>query len=217
MAPTADGILIERARADFEEGLAHTRAQLKAEHGRFVAASLDAALMSAISALRVREQMRDDVRVLLDLAHRVAKGEDADKLATDNLERVLRIKTQMHFIARDTHPDFKLVLDRSRETFAKRLPDLAKMASVQEPKDYNDLVRRAFPDREPVDRIVDENYAYVIGLLDHIERHPHLLRIPQSLVPKIAKSTREMVDWQTAKVRAGIDEIYAQTPSTTGL
>lgn len=209
MSAKADELIIHCAERDFDAGLAHARAEIRRNHNRLVAASLDAAVMSAVSALRVREQMRDDVRLLLSLAHRVAAGEDPVKLANENTERVLRLKQKMNFLARESDPDFQVVVAIARENFAKRLPDLARMAVVQDPRDYDDLVRRAFPERAHVDRIIDENRAFTLAIVEHIERHPHVLRLPGMLIPKVAQTAREMIEWQVDKVRRGVDEIYA--------
>ncbi len=39
--PSADEIIIERARLDFESGLAHARERIRATHGRLAGAALD--------------------------------------------------------------------------------------------------------------------------------------------------------------------------------
>lgn len=209
MPPTADDLLVERAHQDFEEGLAHARARIRERHGRLAGATLDGLVMGAVNVLRVREQMRDDVRFLVGLAHRAAAGESVEKLADENLARVLRLKAKMHFLAREDDPVFQEMLAMARALFVRRLPDLARMATTPEARDYDDLVRRAFPDRAEVDRIVDENVAAVAAMVEHLERHPNVLRIPQGMVPRIAETARDMVQWQAERVRRGVEEIYA--------
>lgn len=212
MPASADDILVRRAQEDFEEGLTHARAQLRKDHNRFVAASLDAVLMGTLSALRVREEMQTDVRFLLGLAHRVAQGEAPEAIATQNIGQVLRLKQKMHFLARESDPAFQDVLAICRTNMAKRLPDLARMATVPDPADYADIVKRAFPERAHVDRIVDENVAFTLEILAHLEKHPHVLRLPQALIPKIATIARGMIDWQTQRVKLGVEDIYSHAP-----
>lgn len=207
--PSADDVIVQRAVEDFEEGLVHLRAELRRTHGRIVGAALDAAMTGAVNALDVRDMMRDDVRHLVGLAHQVNAGADARKLAEENLERVLRMKHKMAFIAREKDPEFRVVLDLARACFAARLVDLARMAAVDSPKDYDDLVRRAFPERAHVDRIVEENAAFVRDVVAHLETHPQLLRVPQALVPKLAQTARDFIAWKVDAVRRGVDQIYA--------
>lgn len=204
----ADDLIVERASRDFEEGLAHARHRIRETHGRIAAVTLDALVMTAVGALHLRARMRDDVRHLVGLAHRVAEGEDARKLAEEHLDHVLRLKRQMHLIANEDDPEFQHVKALALDLFAKRLPDLARMATVPEPKDYGDLVRRAFPDRAHVDALVDENGATVGRIVDHLEKHPHVLHMPRALAAKVATTAREMIAWKIAEVRRGVDEIY---------
>lgn len=205
---TADDILIDRAERDFEEGLAHARTRIRETHGRLAGATLDALVMGAVSTLHLRSRIREDVRVLLDLAHRVANGEDPRKLAEAHLDHVLRLKQKMHLIAREDDPAFAEVRAISLELFARRLPDLARMATVQGAADYDDLVRKAFPDRAHVDALVDDNAREFLRIVDHIEAHPHLLRAPQRMVHNVAEMAREFTAWKVKTVRKGVDEIY---------
>lgn len=204
-----DHILIERAHQDFEDGLVHLRAHIRESHGRFAGAALDALIMGGVSALGVRAQMRSDVRDLLAIAHKVNAGEDVRKLAEAHLDKVLRLKSKMHLIAREDDPAFKEIRARCLDLFERRLPDLAKLAAVKDPADYDDLVRKAFPDRSVVDALVSDNATAVAAIIDHLETHPHVLRMPASMAPKLAEVAREMISWKVAEVRKGVDAIYA--------
>lgn len=203
-----DDIIVERAHRDFEDGLAHLREHVRATHGRFAGAALDAVIVGAVSALHVRARMRDDVRHLLAIAHRVAGGEDARKLAEEHLDHVLRLQTKMHLIAREDDPAFGEIRAMSLELLAKRLPDFARLASATG-ETFDDLVRDAFPDRAYVDAMVDDNARAVNAIVDHLEKHPHVLRAPAALAPKLAVTAREMITWKLAEARRGVDEIYA--------
>ena len=207
---SADEIIIERAQKDFEDGLEHNRKRIRETHGRFGGAALEALLMGAVSSLGLRSRMREDARHLLALAHRVANGEDPTKLAEEHLDHVLRLKQKMHLIARDDDPEFKVIRKMALDLFARRLPDLAKLATVEAPESYDDLVRKAFPERAPVDLIVEDNARSVSAIVDHLEKHPHVLRAPSSMTPKLATMAREMIAWKVAEVRRGVDEIYAR-------
>lgn len=207
--PSVEDILVERAYQDHEEGLVHARRRLRETHGRIVGATLDALLMGAIAALGVRAQMRGDVRKLLALARRVNEDEDPRKLAESHLDEVLRLKSKMHLLAREDDPEFLHIKQLANELFVRRLPDLARMVAVKEAKDYDDVVRQAFPDRAHVDAMVDDNATSVAAMIEHLEKHPHVLKMPKGFAPKMAAMAREFIDWKVAEVRRGVDEIYA--------
>lgn len=212
--PSSDEILVEQAQLDFEEGLAHARERIRETHGRFAGATLDAIVMGAVTALGLRSRMRDDVRQLLALAHRVSAGEDARPLAETHIDQVLRLKQKMHLIAREDDPEFQHVRRLALELFIDRLPDLARMAAVKGAADYDDLVRKAFPDRAYVDAMVEDNGRRVNAIVDHLAAHPHVLHAPRGLALKMAATSREMIDWKVEQVRRGVDRIYAATPPT---
>ncbi|HUR69408.1 MAG TPA: hypothetical protein VM370_09195 [Candidatus Thermoplasmatota archaeon] len=207
---SSDDILVERAVKDFEDGLAHTRANIKAKHGLIVGTTLDGLIMGAVTTLGMRSRMRQDAKDLVAIAHRVAKGEDARALAAQHLDHILRLKSKMHLIAREDDPDFQAIRTMALDLFARRLPDLAAMVSVKDPASYEDLVRKAFPDRGHVDAIVADNAQAVEAIITHLEKHPHVLRAPAALAPKIAANARDMIAWKLSEVRRGVDEIYSQ-------
>ena len=208
MVATADEILAQHAEADFEVGFAHARQRIRETHGRIVGATLDALVVGAVSTLGVRSRMRQDVRELVALAHRAAKGEDPRKLGEEHIDSILRLKSKMHLIAREDHPDFQPIMALAEGLFAKRLPDLARLVAVKEAATYDDIVRQAFPERTHVDAMVDDNAQAVAAMIEHLEKHPHVLRMPSSLTPKMAAMAREFIDWKVAEVRRGVDEIY---------
>lgn len=208
--PTADDIIVARAELDFEGGLAHARSRIKETHGFLAATTLDALITGAVAALHLRTRMAKDVRELIDIARRVQKGEAARPLAAVHLDHVLRLKRGMHLIAREDDPAFLAIREMCLDLFEARLPDLARMAAIQDPKDYPDLVRKAFPDRAHVDAIVDDNATRVAAILDHLEKNPHVLRMPQAMAPKLAATAREFLAWKVADVKRGVDEIYAE-------
>lgn len=206
---SADDILVARAEQDFEEGLAHVRQRIKETHGRIAGAALDALVMGALAALQVRARMGKDVRDIIGIARRAQDGEDVRALCAAHLDHVLRLKRGMHLVAREDDPDFQRVRAMALDLFEARLPDLARMVLVQAPLDYPDLVRKAFPERAHVDALVDDNAARVAAILDHLQEHPHVLRIPQAMAPKLGHTAREFLAWKVADVKRGVDEIYA--------
>lgn len=208
----ADTILLDHAQKDFDAGLAHTRAELRRKHGLIVATTLDGLVMTAVTGLGMRSRMKDDVKLLLSIAHEVAAGADPKPLAEKHLDHVLRLKSKMHLVAREDHADFQRIRAMALELFVKRLPDLAKMVSVKEPASYDDLVRQAFPDRAYVDVMVDENAHTILGIIEHLEKHPHVLRVPSGFAGKIAGMARDMVAWKAGEVKRGVAEIYATKP-----
>lgn len=208
-AHRADEILLARAERDFEEGLAHARQRIRETHGRLAAGTLDALVMGAVATLGLRSRMKDDVRHLLALAHRVAAGEPPRPLAEAEIDRVMRMKQSMGLLARVDDPEFQHVRALALDLFARRLPDLARLASVPDPVDYDDLVRKAFPDRAEVDALVQDNARTMEAIIAHLEKHPHVLRMPSGLTPKIAATARDMVAWKVGEVARGVDEIYA--------
>lgn len=205
----ADDILIERAQKDFDDGLLHTRAQMKSKHGLIVGTTLDGLVMTAVTALGMRSRMKEDVLLLLGLAHRVAAGEDPRPLAEANLHHVLRLKSKMNLIAREDDPDFQPIKTMALALFIKRLPDLARLATVRDPTDYGDLVRKAFPERGPVDIMVEENAQTMLAIIEHLETHPHVLRMPSGFAPKVAIMARDMIVWKVSEVKRGVDAIYS--------
>lgn len=206
----ADDLLVARAEADFEAGLAHARERLRASHGRIAGAALDALVMGAVAALHVRARLGKDVRDLVEIARRAQRGEDARVLGAQHLDHILRLKRGMHLIAREDDPEFLYVREMALDLLEARLPDLARMAAVEGATSYDEVVRKAFPDRAHVDHLVDDNARRVGALLDHLEKHPHVVRMPQTMAPKLAQSAREFLAWKVAEVKRGVDEIYAQ-------
>lgn len=208
----AEVLLAERAQRDLEEGIHHNARRIRESGHPFLARAMDAAVMGAISLIQLRERFKEDVRFVCALARRVNAGEDPATVAAENVAHAMRLK-ELALVAREKDPEFAGVIDRARSILAKRLPDLGRMVAVEDPADYDDLVRKAFPDRARVDLIVEENRVDVLSVIDHIAKHPHLLRVPRAWVPKMRDIATEVVEWETARVKKGVDEIYA-VPAT---
>lgn len=208
---TPHAFILQRAEQDLDEGLDHVRKLLK-EQGKgplaFIARGLEMAVLGGLAALELRPRMREDVTFLMGLAERVNRGEDPARLVEENLPRALRLK-ELSLLAKVKDPAFAPVQAKAKEIFLARLPDLARMVAVSQPASYEDLVVRAFPEKEHVVRIVRENRDGLVWVVDHAERNPHLLRLPKNLVPRIAALAREVTDWQTARVLAAVDAMYA--------
>jgi hypothetical protein len=205
----ADAWIIERAQRDLEEGIHHTLERIRASHPNpFVWRPMEAAVTAAIRGLQLRHRYHEDVKLLLSLAHRVADGEDPAALAEENLARAVHLR-ELSFVVREKDPAFAPILAAAQRTFALRLPDLARMARVEDAASYDEVVRRAFPDRKEVEAIVASNRAYTLELVEHLEKHPHLLRVPPSWIPRFADVAREIIDWQTARILKALDTIYA--------
>lgn len=212
----AERILLAKAEADLDAGLAHLRERLKGEaHGplAFLARGVEAAVMGGISALELRPRIRDDVTFLLGLAQQVRDGADPAHLAAQHVERVLRVR-ELNLVVKVKDPRFQAVVDRCKVEMARRLPDLARMSSVDEPADYDDLLRRAFDGPDQPQRILDENHALVMWIFEHAEANPDLLRLPRSLVPKLAAIGRDVTSWQTTRARQGIHAVWASTETS---
>lgn len=208
--PPSHRILLDHAERDLDEGLDFVRRRLReAASGRLALAerSLEAAIVAGLAALELRARLREDVAFLLRLADEVTAGADARKLAEENVARVLRLK-ELNLVVKVKDPAFQPVLDLCRESFARRLPDLARMAAVKDPADYDDLLRRAFPDRAVPERIVAENRELMVRVVEHAERNPQLLRMARGFVPRVAELAREVTEWKTEQVLRGIDEVY---------
>lgn len=205
---------MEHAEEDLERGIARIRARVREAHGPFVGSTMDALVVGAVATLRLRARRREDARFLISLARRVQAGEDPRAIAEEHVDDVLRLRDSMASLVRSHDPDLQPARALALDLFARRLPDLARLASVDDPRDYDDLVRRAFPERSHVEEVVEDNARTVAAMVDHLERHPHLLHAPRSLTPKLASIARDMVAWTTREARRGIDEIYK--PSTTG-
>lgn len=214
--PASHRILLDHAERDLEEGLDFVRRRLKESTTgplAFLARGLEAAVLGGVAALELRPRLREDAAFLLDLAEQVNAGADPRKLAEENVARVLRLK-ELNLIVKVKDPAFQPVLDLCRDAFAARLPDLARMAAVPEPRDYDDLLVRAFPDREEPERIVRENRDLMARIVEHAEKNPHLLRMPSGFVPKVAALARDVTEWKTAQVLRGIDEAYGPANPT---
>lgn len=204
-------LLLDHAERDLEEGLDFVRRRLReSAKGPFglVARGLEAAVLAGLAALELRPRLREDVALLLRLADEVAAGADPRKVADENLARVLRLK-DLNLVVKVKDPAFQPVLELCRAAFATRLPDLARMAAVQDPADYDDLLRKAFPDRAVAEQIVRENRELMMRVVEHAERNPRLLRMPDGFVPRVAEIAREVTEWKTREVLRGIDEAYA--------
>lgn len=208
----AEKIILAKAENDLDAGLRHLRERLAREaHGplAFLARGVEAAVMGGIAALELRPRVRDDVQFLTDLAKRTHAGEDPHALAHEHIGRVLRLR-ELNLIVKVKDPRFQPVQERCADAMAKRLPDLARMVMVDDPADYDDLLVKAFPTRDLPDRIVDENAALMTWIFDHADAHPDLLRLPRSLVPKLTTVGRDVTQWQTERVRQGLDQTYGK-------
>lgn len=206
----AHRILLDHAERDLDEGLAFVRQRMR-ESAKgpfaFVARGLEAAVLAGLGALELRPRLREDVAFLLDLCARVDAGADPRKLAEEHLARVLRLR-ELNLVIKVKDPAFQPVLDLCTQAFAARLPDLARLARVPEPRDYDDLLVRAFPAREEPEGIVRANRDLMLAIVAHAEKNPGLLRIPDALVPRVAELAREVTEWKTQEVLRGIDEAY---------
>lgn len=203
-----ESLILVRAEQDLEEGIRYKVERIRASGHPFFARAMEAGVTGAVSLIQLRERYRDDVRFLCELARRANAGEDPGRLADEHIARALRLK-ELSLVVREKDPEFQHVLVTAREILAKRLPDLGRMVAVKDPADYDDLVRKAFPDRKHVEAFVEENRLLMLRLLDDMTRHPHILRIPRSWVPKMAEIGRDIIEWQTARVLKGVDEIYS--------
>ena len=212
LKPTADDLIVQTAKRDGELGVQRALQTIRERHSRPVAAALTALVHTTINTLHVIDRMEAEVRFIISYAHRLNAGEDVRALVHEALPELLRRK-RVNLLVRDKDPAYKPLEHAHYAAFERRLPDLARMVAVEDPVDYDDMVRRAFPERPYVDHIIDDNAAFVHGIIDHLESHPQLLRVPQSLVGKLSDAARDIVDWQIQKVRAGLDEIYANTPA----
>lgn len=206
----ADTLIIERAERDFEEGLAFVRDRLRdpSRHSMLVGKAMEVGVMGIVSTLQLRPRYRHDVQFLLALAHRVNAGEDATQLARDNLDRAIRMR-EVALVARTKEPEFQRVLDIARTVFEARLPDLARMVAVPDPVDYPDLVRRSFDSSKHVAGFLLDNRDRMLEMTAHFEAHPKLLRIPHGWVPSLAHMTREVIEWETARVVRSVEEIFS--------
>lgn len=212
VTPTrAEALLVERAEAALEAGLQYKVERIRAAGHPVLARAMEAGVVGAVSLIQLRERFRDDVLFLCSLARRAHAGEDPERLADENLARALRLR-ELALVAREKDPDFQPLLAQARDLMARRLPDLACMVAVEEPRDYDDLVRRAFPDRERVEALVEDNRVRVLRMVEHVAAHPHVLRVPRAWLGRLEGVGRDVVEWQAARVLKGLDEIYAQAP-----
>ena len=207
----SEHLVLERAERDFEEGVEWLRHRLR-QHATsggagVIGRAMELGVAGAVGMLHLRPRHRDDVLLLLGLARRVHAGEHADSLATENLARVLRLR-EVGLVARVRDPDFHTALAYAQRMLAARLPDLARMTAVPQPRDYADLVVRAFPDPGYVLGFVEENRTIMREMLDHVETHPRILRVPHGWVPQITALAREVVDWEAQRIHASVRGIY---------
>lgn len=208
MSPTrAESILVERAQLDLAAGIEYKLARIRASGHPFLARAMEAGVSGAISLIQLRERFREDVLFLCSLARRANAGEDPGRLADEHLPRALRLR-ELSLIAREKDPAFQPLLAMARELMARRLPDLGRMVAVEDPRDYDDLVRRAFPARKHVEDLVMDNRARVLQILEHVAANPHLLRVPRSWLPKLGEVSRDVIEWETARVLRGVEDIY---------
>lgn len=205
---TAELILVARAREDLEAGIRYKVERIRASVHPLLARAMEAGVLGAVSLIQLRERFRDDVLFLCALARRANAGEDPGTLADEHVARALRLR-ELALIAREKDPEFQPLLAMARDLMARRLPDLGRMVAVEDPRDYDDLVRRAFPDRSHVEDLVEDNRVRVLAIVDHVAAHPHLLRIPRAWVGKLRDVGRDVIEWETARVLKGVDEIYA--------
>lgn len=210
---TSEELILRRAEVDLEAGIAYNVTRIRASGHPIFARAMEAGVNAAIHTIRLRQQFRGDVHFVCDLARRAHAGEDPVKLADEHVARALRIK-ELSLIAREKDPEFQVVLRHARDLLAARLPDLGRLLAIDAPADYDDLVRRAFPERKHVESIVADNRLRVLAILDHVAQHPHLLRVPASWIPKLQGIARDLVEWETARVLEGVDEIYSTRSAT---
>lgn len=204
--PSARDVLVERAARDVEETLEELKRRLRAGPGGLTRA-LELGVLGLVGLLDPRGRIQRDVDKLLDVARRHREGADAAALARHHIHDTLGVR-ELNLVLRVKEPAFAQLLSLSERVFRERLPDLARMAAVDEPAGYPDLVRRAFPDRAEVEGIVDENVRDVLAMLAHVERNPRILRVPASWLPKLVGLAREMIAWKLDEVRREVDDIY---------
>jgi hypothetical protein len=211
----SERIILAKAEADLDAGLAHLRERLAREaHGplAFLARGVEAAVMGGLAALELRPRMREDVQFLMDLAKRVHAGEDPAKLAEENVARVLRLR-ELNLVVKVKDARFQPIVERCGREMAKRLPDLARMVMVEEPTSYDDLLVKAFPTRTTPDEIIRDNTALMTWIFDQADANPDLLRLPRSVVPKLTTVGRDVTSWQTQRVNDGLDQAYGKPPA----
>jgi len=204
----SDEILVRKALLDYDRGLEDARARLRLDHNRLVAATIDKVLMTAVRTIHLRENMEDDVRFLLTLAHATRGGADAHELAEEHLDRILRLD-RLKLIVRVHDAGFQTIRDACRAAFAARLPDLAHMAAVENPHDYDDLLLQAYPDPAAVDAIIEANVKLFEVIVQALEREPSLLRVPKAIVKNIVATTNDIVHLEAKRVRRNVRDLYA--------
>ena len=204
----AEELLVQRAEVDLAAGIDYHVERIRSSGHPLFARAMESGVTGAIRVIQLRERFRDDVLFICSLARRAHAGEDPRKLAEENIAQALRLK-EMGLIAREKDPAFQAILADARDLMALRLPDLGRMVAVEDPKDYDDIVRRAFPERAYVEAMVRDNRTRVLAIVRRIGEDPHVLRVPRSWVPKLQDIARDLVEWQTARVLKGLDEIYA--------
>ena len=211
----AERILLQKAESDLDAGLAHLRERLASEtHGKlaFLARAAEGAVLGGLTMLELKPRMREDVRFLIDLAGQVHAGADPAKLTDEHLARALRLR-ELGLVVKTKDAAFQPVLQMAREAMIARLPDLAVMVSIVEPKDYDDLLRRSFPTAERPREIVAANQKLMLDIFAYAEAHPEILRIPRSLVPKLAHLARDVTTWQVQRVEEGLRLTYGPLDS----
>lgn len=204
--PSARDVLVDRARRDVQDSLAYLRERLRREP-RGLMRGLELGVLGLVSLVNPEARIGHDVDKVVAVARRHLAGEPAAALASEALHETLGTR-ELALVVRVKEPAFQHVLDVAERVFRERLPDFSRMISVEEPADYPDLVRRAFPDRALVERIVAENAKDVVELIAHFRAHPHLLRLPRSWVPKATLIADEMVAWKLVEVAREVDDIY---------
>lgn len=207
--PTARDVLVERATRDVDDTIQHLRERLREESKGWLRA-LETVVFSLITLINPRGRIARDIDHLMTVAKRVEAGEDARTVAHEMLHDTLRL-WELNLVIRIKDPLFQHALEVSERLYAERLPDFARMAAIENPLDYADLVRRAFPDRAYVDAIVHTNGEEVLRILTLARANPQLIRIPKSWMPKLLDIGEDMVKWKIHEVHRELDDIYKTT------
>ena len=204
---TARDILIERATRDVHDTLVEVRRRF-ASHPNVAVRRLGAPVLALVALVNPHKRMARDVDALLRVAARYQAGESAEALADEQLAELLDLRS-LRLVIRTEHAQWARVMVLTRRVFVARLPDLARLVAVEAPVDYADLVRRAFPVESVVQEIVARNGAETLALLDDVQRHPDLLRLPSAWIEHLMPFAHEVVAWKLAQIADELAAIYA--------
>lgn len=152
------------------------------------------------------ERGRRSFEMILDEAAKVSGG-NLSQVVDQALEHYLKLN-EMFVRADKKHASIGRMRAALKKEFEARMKIYAPLMK-EEAASYAELVRKAFPTREGIGRLMDEQFAATEEVLDMLESENGLIRIPAVVRKPVLKIVRSSYQFMRQRIEAGTDRIYS--------